>query len=106
LTEVVPARDGLAGLVPYPTRRLALLAAIGAVVIIAIDARWAFLAVNAVVFGLFIVDAALAPSPRRILVERSAPEVVALGVAAEITMTNQNPTRPPVRQALAQQLPP
>ncbi len=85
-------RRGIAGILPYPTRRLAGLWMVAAIALIAINQSWAFWAVNGLLLFLFLSDVALATSPNRIRVERGMPEVISLGVKGGIGWYLTNPT--------------
>jgi len=83
---------GLTGVVPYPTRRLAMVWALAAVALVAVNQVWAFWVANAVFLTLALVDFALATSPNEITVERGLPEVISLGVEGGIGWYLTNPT--------------
>lgn len=102
--EQVPA--GLAGRLPYPTRRLALLAAAGCLAVLALDSAVGLLIVNVVVLGLALLDVVLAPSPARIGIERDMHQVIALQVKSELRWHVTNPTGRRVRVWFADELAP
>ncbi|MGZ4694294.1 MAG: DUF58 domain-containing protein [Acidimicrobiales bacterium] len=77
---------------PIPTRRLALVALVSAVAVVAIDRVVGFLLVEGVLVGLALVDWALAVRPSVIGIERTLPEVLGLGAEAEISWEVANPT--------------
>jgi uncharacterized protein (DUF58 family) len=100
----VPAR--VAGRLPYPTRRFAAVVAVAAVAMVVANVGWAFLAVNAALVVLLLVDWALAPSPNDVRIERTLVPVIALHVRGELTWTVHNPTSRRVRIAFADELAP
>ncbi|MGZ4710416.1 MAG: DUF58 domain-containing protein [Acidimicrobiales bacterium] len=77
---------------PIPTRRLALVALVSAVAVVAIDRVVGVLLVAGVLVGLALVDWALAVRPSVIGIERTLPEVLGLGAEAEISWEVANPT--------------
>lgn len=103
-----------------PTRRLALLAALASLAVLAMPGRWLaggvdvwllplpiwLLVVDGALVGLAAFDAWLAPSPASLPVRRDLPPAVTLGSAAEITWTVTNPKRRSLRVALADELAP
>jgi uncharacterized protein (DUF58 family) len=92
--------------VPIPTRRLAALTLASSVVVVALDSGWGFVAVNATLVVLALVDALLAPRPDRIGISRRLPEVVVLGAEAEVGWTVTNPTRHRLGVGFADELAP
>ncbi|MEZ5141729.1 MAG: hypothetical protein R2726_04310 [Acidimicrobiales bacterium] len=88
--RVLPAR--IAGRLPYPTRRLAAVVAVAAVVLLAANVGWAFLVVNAVLVGVALTDWALATSPNEVRIDRRLPRVIALHVRGDLTWTVHNPS--------------
>ncbi|MDQ1425584.1 MAG: hypothetical protein QOD72_3082, partial [Acidimicrobiaceae bacterium] len=93
---------------PVPTRRLALVAAIAAIPLLVFSGeRWTlFLVVNAVVVALWLVDAALAPAPATIEVERTHSDSLALGQWGTLDWSVRNTNRRAVSVALADDLAP
>lgn len=97
---------------PVPTPRLALVAAAGAllqlaVAVVAPAVAWlVLLGWLAVVAGLAAVDLATAPDPAAVVVERSMPDVVALGQHAHLRWRIVNPLDRPLSVAVADELAP
>ncbi len=93
---------------PVPTWRLAVVAAVLAPVLLLFPGGgWTrFLAANALLVAVFLVDAALAPRPSSITVERDVPSVLSLGATAEVTWEVHNPSRRPLTVSIADQLAP
>jgi uncharacterized protein (DUF58 family) len=91
-----------------PTRRLALVAAVASVVVYALPGDgWGWLlVVNGALLTVAVMDAFLAPAPRRIVVERRLPAGVSLGGEAELGWTVRNTTGRPVRVMVADELAP
>ncbi len=91
--EPLPA--GLAGRVPYPTRRLAAVVGGAAVVVAAAGSLLGALAVDGVLLVLALVDWALAPAPASVGLRRDMNQVIALHVKGEIvwTVTNRSGRR-------------
>ncbi|MCB1016885.1 MAG: DUF58 domain-containing protein [Acidimicrobiales bacterium] len=93
-------------MLPVPTRRLALVAALAAAVVLALDVDRRLLLVDGVLLVLAAVDWALAPRPDRVAVERDLPGVLALGGRGEVVWHLDNPLGRPLRVALADDLAP
>jgi uncharacterized protein (DUF58 family) len=94
---------------PVPTRRLAAVAALASVAMLAVPGGGVLVELVAVNGGLALValvDALLAPAPGSVPVERTLPGAVTLGARAEISWTVRNPRRRSVRVALADELAP
>jgi uncharacterized protein (DUF58 family) len=92
-----------------PTRRLAAVAALASVAMLAVPGGGVLVELVAVNGGLALValvDALLAPAPGSVPVERTLPGAVTLGATAEISWTVRNPRRRSVRVALADELAP
>lgn len=80
------------------TGRVAVLAALGAVVVaVALPSATGVLVVTGVVLAVAVADAALAGSPRALAVERDGPRAVRLGEAAVVTTRVANRGRRRVR---------
>ncbi len=77
---------------PVLTRRLALVFAVASVAMLGLSTWVGFLAVNAVLLVVALIDAVLAPSPDAIGVDRDIPEIIALDAVGEITWRLSNPT--------------
>jgi uncharacterized protein (DUF58 family) len=94
--------------VPLPTWRLAIVAAVLAPILLALPGNgWSRLIVaNVILVGVALIDAALAPKPSAITVERSIPGVLSLGVVGDVSWTIANPTRRSLTVAIADQLAP
>lgn len=91
-----------------PTRRLAAVAGLGALVALVIPGgglSW-LLVVNGSLLLLVALDAALAPRPGDLTVARDMPPAITLGQSGEVTWTVRNPRRRPVRVGLADELAP
>ncbi|TDE15949.1 DUF58 domain-containing protein [Jiangella asiatica] len=87
--------------------RVALLAALGAViVVVAAPSTGGVVAVSAVVVAVALVDAVLAGSPRRLWFERRGDETVRLGETATVALTVVNDGRRRVRGVLRDAWPP
>ncbi len=93
---------------PVPTARLALLAAVLSVAVVAVplDPPAGLILVTVAWLVAAAVDWALAPPPDRIEVERVLPGAVALGADAEIEWTIRNTLPRRLRVALADELAP
>jgi uncharacterized protein (DUF58 family) len=78
--------------VPIPTRRLALVAALASIVVVALDGVQGFLLVNGTLVLLALVDWGLARRPQDIDIVRMAPDVIVLGAREELTweLTNHS----------------
>ena len=96
-------------MIPVPTRRTALAAALLSLVVLVIqvDGLLAVLvAVNGALLVVVLVDVALAVDPTRLEVTRTAPSVLVLRTSGDLTWTVRNPTDRQVRVALADELAP
>ena len=93
---------------PVPTRRLAFVAAVVALVLVVVPGSVGtrLLVGNAVVVGLALVDWLLAPAPRRIGFERELPAVLALGQPGTVEWRVRNPLDRTLRVAVADELAP
>jgi uncharacterized protein (DUF58 family) len=91
-----------------PTRRLAAVAVVAAVVVLAapVDGLAWVLIVAAGIALVGLLDAALAPSPATLPVHRDLPGAVTLGAEAEVSWTVHNPTGRGLLVALADELAP
>ena len=92
-----------------PTRRLAAVAAVAAVVALAIPGDALLLPLLALDGGLLVlalVDAVLATDPAHLDVERDLPPVLVLRTEGEVQWTVRNPTDRSLRVALADELAP
>ena len=94
--------------VALPTRRLALVAALASAGVWALPGHsWVPLAlVNGGLLALQVLDAGLAPSPKRLPVERTLPAGVTLGAEVDVTWTVRNPGGFGSRVSLADELAP
>ena len=77
---------------PIPTRRLALVALVAAVVVVVLDSVVGFLVVEGVLVVVALADWALAARPSSIGIERTVPEILGLGAEAEVIWEVTNPT--------------
>jgi uncharacterized protein (DUF58 family) len=93
---------------PVPTGRLALTAGLASLLVLAmpVDAPVGLLVVNGGLLAVAVVDCVLAPSPRRISVDRELPAVLPLGGSGAVAWTVRNPLRRPLRVGLADELAP
>ena len=94
---------------PIPTARLAIVVALGALVLLLAPAEpeLAFLLSNGAILLAALIDWLLAPSPRRIAVERSVPGIIGLGTTVTMTWrVSGTSLRRRVRVRLADGLPP
>src|SRR5947208_2631919 len=93
---------------PVPTGRLALVAAVGSVAVLALAVRppWGLVAVDGGILLVAIVDWSLAPRPGAIGVERRLPGIVPLGGEAEVVWRVSNAAGRVVRLRLADELAP
>ncbi|MBV8159360.1 MAG: DUF58 domain-containing protein [Acidimicrobiia bacterium] len=93
---------------PVPTRRLAFLAAVAAIVVLLAPAPpgWTLAAVELGLLGAAVVDAVLAPSPARVGVDRELPGVLPLEGQGEVAWHVRNPTARRLRVWLADELAP
>jgi uncharacterized protein (DUF58 family) len=94
--------------VPVPTRRLAAVAALAALVVLfaPVDAGATLLVVEAALLVTAVVDWVLAPAPASIAVERELPGVLALDGEGEVAWHVRNPTRRRLTVGLADELAP
>jgi uncharacterized protein (DUF58 family) len=93
--------------VPVPTRRLGLVALIGAVAVLFVPVQVnGLLLVNGVLLAVVIVDWLLAPKPSRIAVGRLFPDIVTLRSNATLAWRIANPTARRQRIGIADQLAP
>lgn len=78
---------------PIPTRRLAVVAAIAAIVVLLAPLRpgWTIVVVAVVVVGAAVADAFVAPAPGRVDVERELPGVLPLDGEGELAWHVRNP---------------
>lgn len=83
--------------IPLPTRRFALLVALGAVLLFVAGVRplVGVLVVDGFLLVVLIADAALAPRPERLGVTRTMPEVLPLDGRGEVAWELRNPSRWP-----------
>ena len=93
-------------MIPVPTRRLAAVVALSALVVLALPFGARLLLVDGVLALAAIVDWLLAPRPERVGVERELPGVLALGATGEVVWRLHNPTSRRLRVALADDLAP
>ena len=91
-----------------PTRRLAVVAAALAVVLLALPGRSVLpvLWFNVALLAVALVDALRAVDPRTLEVTRELPPVLTLGATGEVRWSIRNPAGRPVRVAIADQLAP
>jgi uncharacterized protein (DUF58 family) len=94
--------------IPLPTWRLAAVAVVGALVLLALpaDLGYRLLLVNVGVVALFVLDAAICVAPHRVEIERVLPGIVPLDGRATVRWDVRNPTRRPLRIAVADELAP
>lgn len=94
---------------PVPTARLAIVAALAALVVLALPGEGVLvplLAVDGALLLVALVDALVALDPRRLEVARALPPVLVLGGEGQVQWTVRNPTGARRRVALADQLAP
>jgi uncharacterized protein (DUF58 family) len=93
---------------PVPTRRLAVVAAVAAVVVLMAPLQpwWTLTVVELALLAVAAVDIALAPSPARIDVERELPGVLPLDGEGEVAWHVRNPTARRLAVSLADELAP
>jgi uncharacterized protein (DUF58 family) len=92
-----------------PTRRLAAVAAVAALLVLALPARGLLgplLVVNGALLALALADALLALDPGHLHVERELPPVLVLRSAGEVRWTLHNPSERRLRVSLADELAP
>jgi uncharacterized protein (DUF58 family) len=94
--------------VPVPTGRLAVLAAVASVAVLALPVAvpLGLLIVNGVLLLAAIVDGLLAPSPARVGVSREFPAILPLRAEGRLAWTVTNPVGRRLRVAVADQLAP
>jgi uncharacterized protein (DUF58 family) len=94
--------------VPVPTWRLAAVAAVLAPILLALPGNgWIRLVVvDVVLLCVALIDAALAPTPSAVAVERTVPGVLSLGVEGEVSWAVANPIGRTLRVSIADQLAP
>jgi uncharacterized protein (DUF58 family) len=94
--------------VPVPTARLAVVAAIGAVVVAIVPGSvlGRLLFVDGVLLAVALVDWLLAPRAGSLTFERNLPSTIALGSTAEVTWRVRTTARRPVTVAVADELAP
>lgn len=95
-------------MIPVPTRRLAVVAAVCSVVVLALPGNGLHqvLWVDVALLVVALADAFLAPDPGRLEVERELPPVLTLGGAGTVTWTLRNPTGRRAAVAWADELAP
>lgn len=93
---------------PAPTRRLALVAAVASIAVLALPGPgWTpLLVVDGLLLFLAVVDVGVAVDPGRLDVRRDLPPVVALSREGHVRWSVRNPTRRAVRVGLADDLAP
>ncbi len=94
---------------PVPTRRLAVVAAMGALLALVLPGRGLLaplLVLDVMLVGLALVDALLAVDPNGLQVERSLPPVLVLRGEGEVCWTLWNPSARRLRVSLADDLAP
>jgi uncharacterized protein (DUF58 family) len=108
LTGIALVVGALWWFVALPTVRLAVVAALASAAAWALpgDSWTPLWAVNAGLLVLQVIDAGLAPSPRRLPLERKLPAGVTLGAEVDVTWTVGNPSRFGTRVSLADDLAP
>ena len=89
-------------MIPVPTRRLAALTGVGALVLIpaALPLGAGLLVVDGVLLLAAVVDLVLAVAPDSIVVERELPRVLALGAEGEVVWRIRNPRDRSIRVAV------
>jgi len=92
--------------IPVPTRRLAAVAALGSLVVVALPFGRRLLVVDGLLLAVAAVDWLLAVRPLRVQVERELPGVLALGGTGEVVWRLRNPTSRRLRVSLADDLAP
>ena len=91
-------------MIPVPTRRLALVVALGALVVLALPIDDRLLIVNGILLVVAMADWLLVPRPDQVGVERELPGVLALGGSGEVVWHVTNPTGRRLRVWLADDL--
>jgi uncharacterized protein (DUF58 family) len=91
-----------------PTRRLALLAAVLGLVLLALPSSGPIgvIAINAALIAVAVADALLAPHPSTIAIERELPAVLTIGQVGEIRWLVRNPLARALRVSVADALAP
>lgn len=93
---------------PLPTRRLALLVALSAPVLMFVPmaqpAGW--LVMSLAIAGLAVIDGVMCVSPLKLQLQRELSPVIALGATGRLEWTVRNPTRRPLVVHLADELAP
>jgi uncharacterized protein (DUF58 family) len=89
-----------------PTVRLAVLVAIASLAMLGLSSWPGFLLVNGIIVLVAVVDLALAVDPKRVLIERDFPEVIALDAVGELVWTVTNPASRAVTVTFADELAP
>lgn len=93
-------------MLPVPTRRLAVVAALGALAVVAADTIVAFWVVNGLLVALAVLDWTLTPAAGRVEVHRDVPEAVPLGGRVGLTWRVRNPTERALSVVVADELAP
>jgi uncharacterized protein (DUF58 family) len=96
----------ISGWLPYPTRRMAIVWGVTAVVLVIASVGWSFWVVNGVLLAALVVDWLLATSPNEIQIERGVAEIISLGVTGGIGWFLTNPTGRTQRVSFADELAP
>ncbi|MBV9412761.1 MAG: DUF58 domain-containing protein [Acidimicrobiia bacterium] len=93
---------------PVPTRRLAMVVALAAIVVLLAPVRpvWTIVVVAVVLLGAAMLDFFLAPPPGRVEVERELPGVLPLDGEGEVEWRVRNPTGRRVTAWIADELAP
>src|SRR4051794_18961555 len=93
---------------PVPTRRLAIVAAVAAVVVLLapVSAGWTIAVVELVLLAAAVADVVFAPAPAAIAVERDLPGVLPLDGEGEVAWHVRNPIARSLTVSLADQLAP
>src|SRR3954469_752590 len=93
---------------PVPTRRLAIVAAVAAVVVLLapVSAGWTIAVVELVLLAAAVADVVFAPAPAAIAVERDLPGVLPLDGEGEVAWHVRNPITRRLTVSLADQLAP
>jgi uncharacterized protein (DUF58 family) len=93
---------------PVPTRRLAAVAAVAAIVVLLapVQPGWTIVVVELVLLGAAVVDVLVAPAPARIEVDRDLPGVLPLDGDGELAWHVRNPTSRRLTVSIADQLAP
>jgi uncharacterized protein (DUF58 family) len=91
---------------PVPTRRLAVVAALGALAVVAADSVAAFWVLNALLVAVAVADWALTPPVGRVEVRREVPEAVPLGGRITLTWRVRNTSDRALSVVVADELAP